>query len=72
MLFVYEIGLHCILRENPAGGLRIVRSREIMQGRMGTVSLHLDNTIEHDRHIWIINSIKEINCTLNTLLLPLD
>lgn len=43
-----------------------------MQGRMSTVSLHLDNTIEHDRHIWIINSIKEINCTLNTLLLPLD
>lgn len=37
-----------------------------MQGRMSTVSLHLDNTIEHDRHIWIINSIKEINCTLNT------
>lgn len=27
-LFVYEIGLHCIVRENPAGGLRVVRSTE--------------------------------------------
>lgn len=28
VLFVYEIGLHFILRENTAGGLRIVRSTE--------------------------------------------
>lgn len=26
VLFVYETELHCILRENTAGGLRIVRS----------------------------------------------
>lgn len=28
VLFVYEIGLHCIVRENPAGGLRVIRSTE--------------------------------------------
>lgn len=28
VLFVYEIELHCIVRENAAGGLRIVRSAE--------------------------------------------